>query len=170
MKELEISFYSSDIDFIKFIFFFDVLKLPLFSSTYVENASISVLPSIFLQEFDSSTMMFNCIPNPLLEASKDPFDSNYDPFVSISETSLIVLSVLFSEDPSSLLLLRMLILDSSIFSNLICEDIFLVKSIGSLFGELNSFLSFSLSSSKVFYSSLISGELELLLLSFMILL
>jgi len=114
--------------------------------------------------------MFNCIPNPLLEASKDPFDSNYDPFVSISETSLIVLSVLFSEDPSSLLLLRMLILDSSIFSNLICEDIFLVKSIGSLFGELNSFLSFSLSSSKVFYSSLISGELELLLLSFMILL
>jgi hypothetical protein len=46
----------------------------------------------------------------------------------------------------------------------------LVKSIGSLFGELNSFLSFSLSSSKVFYSSLISGELELLLLSFMILL
>ena len=69
LKELEISFYSSDIDFIKFIFFFVAVKLPLFSSTYVENASMSVVPSIFLQEFDSSTIILNCIPNPLPEAS-----------------------------------------------------------------------------------------------------
>lgn len=130
-KELEISVYSSDIDFVKFSFFFVAVKLPLIS-TCVENASMSVVASTFLQEFDSSTMMLNCIPNPLPEMS-------YDPFVSISETSLMVFSVLFEEDDSSLLLFKMLILDSSIFSNLICEDIFLFKSIGNLFGELNSF-------------------------------
>ena len=116
----------------KFSFFFVAVKLPLLSSTCVENASMSVVASTFLQEFDSSTMMLNCIPNPLPEMS-------YDPFVSISETSLMVFSVLLEEDDSSLLLFRILILDSSIFSNLIYEDIFLFKSIGNLFGELNSF-------------------------------
>lgn len=151
-------------DFVKLVFFLIAVKGTLLSSTCVENASISEIASTFLQEFDSSTMMLNCIPNPLLEIS-------YDPFVSISEISLMVLSVLLSPDDSSLLLFRMLILDSSIFSNLIYGDIFLFKSICNLFGELNSFWSLSLSSFRVWFSSsTIYGEIELLLLSLIILL